>query len=437
MTAGRDPAAGPATPPGLPQRGRENETSQVREALECARAGGRALVSVVGPRGVGKTRLLYEATADARRLGFRLMGDPGRPPSRSTPPPAAPWPTLVLLDEPPPGPGGPGRAEPPPRAYGDRSHTVWLVAHRPDAVPRMSYPVTADARTSACTIRLTLGPLPEPAAFHLATDLLGAPPARSLQRLLRQTGGHPRLLIELLQGLRDEGSVRTEDGVARLVAAHRCEQARFYVREILGRCSGLCRQLLCVMAVVDQETAIEDLGLMMDTSTASLIVVLEEAYGTGLIRDDGTRPGFGSVLARCLVAGTVPTTLQSALRREAAALRRTRGGATTVRAEADGAAVHGGDFDAASGLSELQRDIVRLVGEGLSNQRIAERVGLSPHTVNYHLRKLYRALGVNSRIDLLNAAERAGGRLSGLPRAGRGRTAGDGRETPPEPPRPH
>ncbi|RKT74558.1 regulatory LuxR family protein [Saccharothrix variisporea] len=51
-------------------------------------------------------------------------------------------------------------------------------------------------------------------------------------------------------------------------------------------------------------------------------------------------------------------------------------------------------------LSDTQRTIARLAGAGLTNQQIAHRVLLSPHTVNYHLRGLYRKLGISSRVEL-------------------------------------
>jgi DNA-binding CsgD family transcriptional regulator len=52
------------------------------------------------------------------------------------------------------------------------------------------------------------------------------------------------------------------------------------------------------------------------------------------------------------------------------------------------------------GLSEVERSIALLVSEGLTNRQIARRVGLSPHTVNYHLRGMFRKLGVSSRVEL-------------------------------------
>ncbi|WP_237532432.1 LuxR family transcriptional regulator [Streptomyces sp. SID8352] len=54
-------------------------------------------------------------------------------------------------------------------------------------------------------------------------------------------------------------------------------------------------------------------------------------------------------------------------------------------------------------LNRRQRELVLLVSEGLTNRQAATRLGLSPHTVNYHLRRLFKSYGVNSRIDLLRA----------------------------------
>ncbi len=51
-------------------------------------------------------------------------------------------------------------------------------------------------------------------------------------------------------------------------------------------------------------------------------------------------------------------------------------------------------------LSDTQREIAELVRLGLTNRQIARRLGLSPHTVNYHLRQIFRKLGVRSRVEL-------------------------------------
>ncbi|MFJ7270000.1 LuxR C-terminal-related transcriptional regulator [Streptomyces sp. NPDC099050] len=57
-----------------------------------------------------------------------------------------------------------------------------------------------------------------------------------------------------------------------------------------------------------------------------------------------------------------------------------------------------------SGLSDMERRISCLVSTGMTNQQIARRVHLSAHTVNYHLRKVYRKLNINSRLELARGA---------------------------------
>lgn len=52
-------------------------------------------------------------------------------------------------------------------------------------------------------------------------------------------------------------------------------------------------------------------------------------------------------------------------------------------------------------FSGVEQAIARLVAEGMTNRQIATRVRLSPHTVNYHLRVLFRKLGISSRAELV------------------------------------
>ena len=50
-------------------------------------------------------------------------------------------------------------------------------------------------------------------------------------------------------------------------------------------------------------------------------------------------------------------------------------------------------------LSARQREVLGLVAEGLSTSQIARRLYLSESTVKQHLRKTYRLLGVNNRLE--------------------------------------
>jgi DNA-binding NarL/FixJ family response regulator len=53
------------------------------------------------------------------------------------------------------------------------------------------------------------------------------------------------------------------------------------------------------------------------------------------------------------------------------------------------------------GLSPRECGVVRAVFDGDSEKRIAERIGLSPHTVHTYLWRIYRKLQVQSREELL------------------------------------
>ena len=57
-------------------------------------------------------------------------------------------------------------------------------------------------------------------------------------------------------------------------------------------------------------------------------------------------------------------------------------------------------------LTPTERDVVRLVGEGLGNKDIATRLFVSPRTVQTHLTHVYTKLGLTSRVQLVQEAAR-------------------------------
>jgi DNA-binding NarL/FixJ family response regulator len=52
------------------------------------------------------------------------------------------------------------------------------------------------------------------------------------------------------------------------------------------------------------------------------------------------------------------------------------------------------------GLRSSELGIAELVSEGLTNREVAARIFVSPHTVDFHLRQIYRKLSITSRIEL-------------------------------------
>jgi DNA-binding CsgD family transcriptional regulator len=51
-------------------------------------------------------------------------------------------------------------------------------------------------------------------------------------------------------------------------------------------------------------------------------------------------------------------------------------------------------------LTGAEVEVARLVSDGITNREIADRLFLSPHTVNSHLRHIFAKLGISSRTEL-------------------------------------
>jgi LuxR family maltose regulon positive regulatory protein len=56
-------------------------------------------------------------------------------------------------------------------------------------------------------------------------------------------------------------------------------------------------------------------------------------------------------------------------------------------------------------LSDREKDVVKLMAQGLSNQEIAEKLFISLHTVKTHARKVNVKLGTRSRTQAIHLAK--------------------------------
>jgi DNA-binding NarL/FixJ family response regulator len=52
-------------------------------------------------------------------------------------------------------------------------------------------------------------------------------------------------------------------------------------------------------------------------------------------------------------------------------------------------------------LAKRENEVANLVSEGLTNRGIAEKLGLSEHTVSNYLFRIYEKLGISSRVELV------------------------------------
>jgi len=60
-------------------------------------------------------------------------------------------------------------------------------------------------------------------------------------------------------------------------------------------------------------------------------------------------------------------------------------------------------------LSRREQEVVRCVAEGLSNREIAQRLGLTEHTVKNYLFRIFDKLGVSKRVEVVLYAYSLGG----------------------------
>jgi DNA-binding CsgD family transcriptional regulator len=60
-------------------------------------------------------------------------------------------------------------------------------------------------------------------------------------------------------------------------------------------------------------------------------------------------------------------------------------------------------------LSRREQTVARLVVQGLTNQQIAKRIRCSPETVKFHLRNIFRKLGIGSRVEIARFVLASGG----------------------------
>ncbi|MEE4022563.1 response regulator transcription factor [Gordonia sp. PKS22-38] len=67
-----------------------------------------------------------------------------------------------------------------------------------------------------------------------------------------------------------------------------------------------------------------------------------------------------------------------------------------------------GEGDAPEALTEREREILRLLAEGLSNKRIGQTLYISESTVKFHIRNIIRKLGVSKRTDAVYIASKRG-----------------------------
>ncbi|MGW4161548.1 helix-turn-helix transcriptional regulator [Streptomyces sp. NPDC004788] len=354
----------PEEPDGIraPLRGRDSELAFIEARLDALDRGEGGIVRVEGPAGIGRTRILAEAAAAARRRGTRvfqgaadadeqcvplgpfldgMLGRDGplsgavRVRDLATTPGQRFWllqeladrlretlrkgPLLVLLDD-------LQRCDDltlltfHTLAAGLSSHAVlWLVAVRGGSVPS-GVRTTLDRIRRAGAHELALGALGDRAAAQITEDILGAPPDPDVLRVARCAEGVPQLLVELIGSLREDAAVTIANGMARLSGGPPAPRVLPSVVRRLDQLSDGARELVRTAAAMDGPVTVVQLAELLGRSSAALVTAVQESLDADLLAESGDRLAFRQELVREAVEAGLPLSPRQALRGQTAGL---------------------------------------------------------------------------------------------------------------------
>jgi DNA-binding CsgD family transcriptional regulator len=351
--------------------GRDSEVELVRSALAVAASGRGRIVLVEGEPGIGKSALLRHALAGAPGLGcavgwaaadelsprfpLRLMLDCLGIDTRSPDPRRAS--IAAMLRRQPPAAFVPGEgqlaalvervlavvdqlcAEAPLVLVADdlqwadeTSLLAWdRLARATRRLPLLLVgacrPVPHRAELDRLRVhvaddgaRISLGPLPAPAAAALVAGLVGAPPGPRLRRLSEQAAGNPLYLRELIDALVRDDAVTVDATVAEL--AHGSQQRvptslAAAIARRLGFLSHEATVALRAATLLGSEFSIDDVAVVLDRPVSELRNVFAEATAAGVIAAGG-RLSFRHPLIRQALYEEMPGVVRSALHRHTA-----------------------------------------------------------------------------------------------------------------------
>jgi DNA-binding CsgD family transcriptional regulator/tetratricopeptide (TPR) repeat protein len=140
-----------------------------------------------------------------------------------------------------------------------------------------------------------------------------------------EAGGNPFLLVELLEGLRQEGLVRVESGRATVTVHRLPDRITASMRERLAHIPEVARQVATVAGSLGRTFSFSDLATMIGSPPASLLTPVEELIESGIMRERGEQLSFQHDLIREAVRDACSPSARRAIDRQAADVMLARG----------------------------------------------------------------------------------------------------------------
>jgi predicted ATPase len=316
-------------------KGRDSELRIIGEHVAEVAQGRGGMLLIDGPPGSGRTSLLEQASGIAGRAGVRVCAGEA---SHGDPPDAF-APLLAAL-----GRGAPGerefvvladvqdaleratRSAPLVLTLDDlqwadaetllalttlpmrlaHAPILWILVAGPGRPVVRDLLALLEARGAA---RMALGALSDEAVAGVVSDILRADTGPIPPQLAACAAGEPFLLVELLEGLRDEGRIRVEHGRAVVDGEHLPHRLIESVRARLERLSEDARRAVRLASMPHAE----QLDALMQRRPAALRRGIDEATRAGLLAEAGDPLAFRSDLLREAVLEALPSSFRPAL----------------------------------------------------------------------------------------------------------------------------
>ena len=193
----------------------------------------------------------------------------------------------------------------------------WVLAMRPDQGPGQLRS-TVELLAYAGAERLVLEPLSQMAVAQIAADVMRAEPDETLLAMANEAGGNPFLLVELLEGLRQERLVRVDSGRAMLTDNRLPDRVRASMRERLARMPESPRQLATVAASLGRTFSVSEVAEMLSVAPGVLLTSVEQSIEAGILHERGAELCFRHDLVREAVRLACAPSARRALDRQAA-----------------------------------------------------------------------------------------------------------------------
>jgi DNA-binding CsgD family transcriptional regulator len=378
--------------------GRAAEQKVILDLLRDARRGHGGVLLVDGEPGIGKSLLLRDATDKAAEQGFSLAAGAADQLSQAIPffvlraalrqpsaagviaddsgrgaPTAAAWwmnqiranleqraaaaPVLVCLDDLHwAGPATLAALRALPRDL-KRHPVAWVLAR--SSTPQRGTGYLFGRLEQDGAARVTLAPLDQAAVTAILTDSFGAPPGRALADLAADAAGNPTLVVELIDGLRDDHAVRVIGGQAILTSARLPERIHRLAQRRLDDLSQPARHLLATAAVLGPVFRLEDAAEMLGQTPATLLPAVEEAMDAAIMTAADHAFAFRHQLLRRAVGGTIPRPARRALHRQYGEILLGRGHCAARAASHLLQAAHPADPASLEGLDQAAAQTLR------------------------------------------------------------------------------